>query len=589
MKWLNAAIFGFLILLFVSSQPGATQDNVCSRIVERALQATDRLCDNTRLNQACYGHAHLEAQFNTDVESSAFDRAGEKIDIATLASLRLSALNTLNGDWGVALMEVQARLPQPAPVKRVTFLMFGDVEVRNGVEDTTPTPLTAARSVFVRRQPDTAAPIFAVIAPDDSVNALGRTADSRWIYIVLESSGEKGWIAANTITSRSAIARLRVLNPETAHFGPMQAFYLRSGQGEVPECEEMPESGMLIQTPDGVAEVSLWINEVKVSLGSTAFIQARPDNQMSITMLEGHARVEAFGVEVNATAGEQLTVPIDENLKAAAPPSEPVAVDPFNQNLPVENLERSVVPTPTATRTRTSAPTRTRTSTPTATMTATTTPTRTPTTTATTTPSATATATLTQTATVTPTRTNTPTATNTYTMMPTFTHTATATLTAVPTDPPTEPPTSAPTETGTPTYTLTATQTATITATPTATLPPTDRPTPTATQTSVDTPTVTFVPTSTSTGTPTLDPVKPTATPMIEPGTPTETATPQPEPPTPTGTSNLEMPTITSTPTGSNGEPDATQTSTPAASTPEGTYESTEAVTPIPSPFTERR
>jgi hypothetical protein len=522
MKWINFVVWGLVIILFASWTRGATQDNVCSRIVERALQTTESLCDNTRINQACYGHERLDAKFAPDFDGSSFDTAGEKVDVAALQSLRLSALDVATGAWGVALMQVQARLPEAVPAKRVTFLMFGDVEVRNGVELTAePIPVTATRTVFVRHEPEPDAGVFAIMPRDEVLNAVARTADGDWLYVEM-SDGERGWIqAADTISSEADLSALHVLNPEIVHFGPMQAFYLQTGNDEVPECEELPESGMLIQTPDGVAEVSLWINEVKVQLGSTAFIQAAPDNEMSITMLEGHARVEAFGVEVTAEAGEQLSVPLDENLKAVAPPSPPVEVDPFSQHLPVENLERNVLPTLTPTRTPTMLPTRT------ATRTATATATRTPTATSTATNTPTPTTTATRTPTPTPTSTITTTLTRTATMTPTMTNT----WTAVPTE--TEPPTPVPTDTPPPTNTLTPTSTDTSTSRPRATRTPT--PTNTLTDVPMVTPTETETTVLTETPTPTLEPSD----------TPTETFVPTS---TPTPTDQADMPTTTDEP-----------------------------------------
>ena len=56
--------------------------------------------------------------------------------------------------------------------------------------------------------------------------------------------------------------------PENSAASPMQAFYLTTGIGDA-ACAEAPESGMLVQTPEGVGEVAFSMNGVDVSLGST--------------------------------------------------------------------------------------------------------------------------------------------------------------------------------------------------------------------------------------------------------------------------------------------------------------------------------
>jgi hypothetical protein len=496
MKWLNFSLWGLLILLFASPIAGAMQTSVCSRIVEDALQTTQRVCDNTRINQACYGHAQLEAEFSPEFSDSSFDSAGEKIDVAALRSLRLSALDVLNGFWGVATMQVQARLPRSAPAERVTFLMFGDVEVRNAVEPTAPLPVATVATAILRQRPDTDSDFLGLLRRGERMNALGRTADDDWLYIERPNTQLSGWVEASSVASESDVSALSVLNPDLVQFGPMQAFYLQTGQSEAPLCAEIPESGMLIQTPDGVAEVSVWINEVKIRLGSTAFVQAQPGNAlMNITMLEGEAHVEALGEEQIAEAGEQVTIPITENLQPAAPPNPPVEVpvENWSESLPVENLERNILPT--ATPTNTIRPTRTATSTPTATTTATATHTvtRTPTLTETSTliPIEPTTALPTETETTTPTATETLLPTATETVTPTATNTEMLTYTPTNTDMP------APTETETPTPTATHTDSQMPIFTPT----PTDTPTltPTDDQSPIQPPTPTLTPTDTVT------------------------------------------------------------------------------------------
>jgi hypothetical protein len=68
-------------------------------------------------------------------------------------------------------------------------------------------------------------------------------------------------------------------NAATTAQSPLQAFYLRTGIG-APACEEAPESGLLVQTPEGVEEVLFNINGVDVSLGSTVLFQTDPTTEI---------------------------------------------------------------------------------------------------------------------------------------------------------------------------------------------------------------------------------------------------------------------------------------------------------------------
>src|SRR5262249_14818906 len=76
-----------------------------------------------------------------------------------------------------------------------------------------------------------------------------------------------------------------VSEDDTTHT-PMQAFYLKTGLSDSP-CEEAPDSGLLVQTPEGIETVSFNVNGVDVEIGSTVLFQAQPDDEMIISPVEG--------------------------------------------------------------------------------------------------------------------------------------------------------------------------------------------------------------------------------------------------------------------------------------------------------------
>jgi hypothetical protein len=99
----------------------------------------------------------------------------------------------------------------------------------------------------------------------------------------------------------------------------------------------------LIQTPEGVAEVSLLINEVDIQIGSTVYFQAQPGGDMTIRVVEGAAHASAAGITYKVIAGTETTIPMDENLNPAGPPSRPRPYDMAEvQALPMNSLERKV-------------------------------------------------------------------------------------------------------------------------------------------------------------------------------------------------------------------------------------------------------
>jgi hypothetical protein len=202
--------------------------------------------------------------------------------------------------------------------------------------------VAASGNVNVRSTPSTGASVIDRLATDQIVTANGRSADGNWLRIALPDSNETGWVYASLLEDNDAISSLEVVEESPARvYGPMQAFYFRSS-ADAKTCPQA-NNGLLIQTPEGVAKVSLLINEVDIQLGSTVYFQAQPGEDMTVSVVEGSARVEAFGTAQKAYAGSQITVPITSDLEPAGPPEPPKAYDMSEmETLPVDHLARPV-------------------------------------------------------------------------------------------------------------------------------------------------------------------------------------------------------------------------------------------------------
>jgi hypothetical protein len=340
---------GLTLLLTITAAPALAQqeDDTCPVIAEDALDALDEGCATTGRNETCYGYFTLEAEPQPGVAAFTFEQTGDIVNVANLQTLQLSPMDLDAGTWGIALMRIQANLPDALPGQNVTFLLFGDVMVENaGGLDAATVELTAVDELNVRRLPSPAADMIATLSPGQTVAADGRLESDLWLRVWLPGEVQPGWVFAEDVTPDADLNTLEVVAPDTPAYGPMQAFYFTSGVGDAP-CVEAPESGMLIQTPEGVASVDLFINEVKVSLGSTAHFQAAPDTALHIITLEGEAQIEAFGEVQIIPAGAWGEVPLDENMVPAGLPTEPMPFEPAAlQTLPLSHLERPLTVPP---------------------------------------------------------------------------------------------------------------------------------------------------------------------------------------------------------------------------------------------------
>lgn len=251
-------------LIALSVTVVAAQEN-CSTLVEEALLAVDNFCGELGRNEACYGNVDLSAEAHPDASDFTFEEPGNIVDVADISSLQLSQLDDEAGVWGVAVLSLQADIPNTLPGQNVTFILFGDVAIENAATD--------------------------------------------------EQS-------------------------------PMQAFYLRTGLGTV-ACEDAPESGVLIQTPDGVDEVTFNVNGVDVSVGSTVLLETETisDEQTDLIMstVEGSLAAQFDDETYPAVEGTQIRVPLNNELLPTGRPNLPQA---YNENrvapLPIAPLPRQI-------------------------------------------------------------------------------------------------------------------------------------------------------------------------------------------------------------------------------------------------------
>lgn len=350
---MNRSLISVLVVLSLSLRGTAAYaqgDASCPAIVRTALDTAAEQCSSTARNQACYGNIMLEAESQPGFPDLNFTEPGDRVDVAGVQTLRLSAMDQGSDVWGVALLRVQANLPETLPGQSVTFVLFGDVEIQNAVQTNAEPPtveVTATGGANVRAAPSTNAGVRASLKAGETTLADGRLEDSSWLHIRLPGADDAtGWVFAELVNIDGDVNMLEVISPEGDRppplYGPMQAFYFSTGANDAP-CEQAPDSGLLVQTPEGSRQITLQINQVEVRLSSTAYLQAQAGGELTVNLLEGQGRVTAGGVSQVIPAGTRVRVPLDANLAASG---QPTPAEPYNaadfHALPIRLLERPI-------------------------------------------------------------------------------------------------------------------------------------------------------------------------------------------------------------------------------------------------------
>lgn len=324
----------------LSAQPGPMA--TCGAQIRAALTTAISYCETLGRNQACYGHTLGAVSMRNEAEPSPWVNVGDVADLTRIRGVSLSPMDTQTGDWGVALMEVQGSLPDTLPGQNVTVVAFGDVALEDTVNETVRIPAQVLASANVRVKPSVGSWVIGGLAEGEAITVTGQAttaAGEVWLQVKYDGYRTRtGWVLASLVNVGGQ--PVPTVSENSLVYGNMQAFYLRTGLG-VPQCAELSSSGVILQTPEDAGLVSININGVDLSLGSTAFISLSgtgASSTLDITLLEGHSLVESMGEERVLIPGSRTSVTLDPSGHAAGSPSEavdyqPLAMEPYNDLL----------------------------------------------------------------------------------------------------------------------------------------------------------------------------------------------------------------------------------------------------------------
>jgi hypothetical protein len=302
----------------------------CPASVLLALARAAAACSDIERNQFCHGNGESVSVYHYDSAEEMPVRPGDRLDLSSILELGIG--DDDSPEWNVATLQVQANLPDTEQ-RSVTFWLFGNVYMSNEVPPLPKLNITSAGTLNIRAIPEADADTLTTLPLRGTATANGRTGDNRWLRVITRSN-VLGWASVENLTVEGDISLLNIVDTSTPFLRPFQAFTLTTSADDAP-CAGAPESGALIQSPNTAAPVELIINESKIKLAGTAFLQAA--NTLTISVMDGYAEVEALGAIQFVPAGTRLST---ENV-----------IEPYDdaelQFLPINNLPyRFAIPQP---------------------------------------------------------------------------------------------------------------------------------------------------------------------------------------------------------------------------------------------------
>lgn len=287
LRLLVLALMGGLLLAGITTFTDAQNDGgeICPAFVEQALDALENNCDALDRNNACYGFNQVDSTFIEEVAADFFALPSDRTRVALLETLRTAALDLDTNLWGIAVMSIQADLPNTLPGQAVNFILLGDAEVENRVapEDAfiseLVVPVTVIESTIARSGPGLNTNAVGPVEPGDELEADAVSGD--WLRVVVEE--RPAWVLREAVDGPAdALDELPEITEQTR--APMQAFYFRTGFG-LPTCNESPDL-IAVRSPENI-RVNLDVNGATIGIGSTILFKSIDENTSIFFVYEG--------------------------------------------------------------------------------------------------------------------------------------------------------------------------------------------------------------------------------------------------------------------------------------------------------------
>lgn len=304
------------IVLAVFSITVLQAQSSCPALVEEALSAVDLNCEGLDRNSACYGYGVVTASFVSEVPEDYFVAPADTSELRELQSISTSVLDIDQELWGVAVLDVQANLPNTIPGQSVIFVLIGDTEVQNEVapeeafQPSEGIAVTVSSGANIRSGPGLNFNVIGGAVAGEELLADGLSEDGEWLRVAYDN--RVAWVNRAVLAEDPAMDGLPTLTSNLRT--PMQSFRLRTGIGS-PDCEEAPDDLLLVQGPDGF-EIDLTVNGADIRIGSTiAMRYIEVDGVVLLEMIVLDGTLETLGPDgqlIVVTTGYRITANLDE-------------------------------------------------------------------------------------------------------------------------------------------------------------------------------------------------------------------------------------------------------------------------------------
>ena len=259
----------------------AQDDDTCISMVTDALRTIGSACVGLGRNEVCYGNQQVSATFRDD--TTQFEASGDIAELMAFETLFTQPADPDTGQWGVAVLSVQADLPE-ASDQNVTLVMVGGAELepaaasRDMSDDVCSFTNTGTLGINMRLLPSIYGRAVDLLDPGDTVTVYAASENGEWLR------SARGWIFGNLGALSDCVGTLPTITAtDDLYAAPGQNLALTIDNSGA--CDAAP-AALMIQAPAGQT-ANVMINGIEIRVGSTATITMNDDNtEMMISNMD---------------------------------------------------------------------------------------------------------------------------------------------------------------------------------------------------------------------------------------------------------------------------------------------------------------
>ncbi len=297
--------FWFIFLLIAI--PVMAQES-CPADVLRAFSRAGSACTDVARNHACYGNGGVIAVFDGSAEND-FSLVGERVSTGLMQQLIVNS----ETEYAVASMQMQLSLINTQPGRNVSIIVFGDVTLTNQVP-VRPTILIESTGILtIRALPDSESDIIGQYPLRTTVTANGLYSEGGWLRVEVPDTSAIGWVSLEIISTTGDINSLNIVDVDTPFLRPFQLMSIVTGMDDAP-CNDTPESGVLLQSPNIVDSVEMTINGVDLRVSGTVYLQSQANNALILRQIDGNSLIRSGSETRWLVSGGEVSIPLDDTL-----------------------------------------------------------------------------------------------------------------------------------------------------------------------------------------------------------------------------------------------------------------------------------